>query len=325
MSITGIPPQPPDPPVPAAFGAPATAQRPGSDPAVTAPGGPEDKPRSAFRRGLEVFGENRLAVVGVGIFAFMLLFCFVGPLVYHGNTVSVNLADQTLPPGAGHPLGTDSNGNDVLARLMSSGQISMEVGMAAALLATIVGVLWGAVAGYFGGLLDAVMMRIVDAVLSIPILFLLLVVVSLVTPTEPILILVIALTSWLTTARLVRGEALSLRVRDYVQAMKMMGGGSARAVLRHIAPNAVGTIMVNATFQVADAIAFIVALSYLGLGIRPPQEDWGAMLSGGVGYVSDGYWWLIFPAGLAIVLVIISAIFVGEGLRDAVEVRLQRR
>jgi peptide/nickel transport system permease protein len=182
-----------------------------------------------------------------------------------------------------------------------------------------------AVAGYFGGILDAVMMRIVDAVLSIPILFLLLVVVSLVTPTEPILILVIALTSWLTTARLVRGEALSLRVRDYVQAMKMIGGGSARAVLRHIAPNAVGTIMVNATFQVADAIAFIVALSYLGLGIRPPQEDWGAMLSGGVGYVSDGYWWLIFPAGLAIVLVIISAVFVGEGLRDAVEVRLQRR
>jgi peptide/nickel transport system permease protein len=162
-------------------------------------------------------------------------------------------------------------------------------------------------------------------VLSIPILFLLLVVVSLVTPTEPVLILVIALTSWLTTARLVRGEALSLRVREYVQAMKMMGGGSARAVLRHIAPNAIGTIMVNATFQVADAIAFIVALSYLGLGIRPPQEDWGAMLSGGVGYVSDGYWWLIFPAGLAIILVIISAIFVGEGLRDAVEVRLQRR
>jgi peptide/nickel transport system permease protein len=168
-------------------------------------------------------------------------------------------------------------------------------------------------------------MRVVDAALSIPILFLLLVVVSLVTPTEPVLILVIALTSWLTTARLVRGEALSLRTRDYVQAMKVMGGGSARAVLRHIAPNAIGTIMVNATFQVADAIAFIVALSYLGLGIRPPQEDWGGMLSKGVEYTSTGYWWLIFPAGLCIILVITAAIFIGEGLRDAVEVRLQRR
>ena len=139
--------------------------------------------------------------------------------------------------------------------------------------------LWGAIAGYIGGFVDAFMMRIVDAMLSIPTLFLALVVVSMVTPSKPVLILVIALTSWLTTSRLVRGEALSLRTRDYVQAMKVMGGGNTRAVLRHIAPNAIGTIMVNATFQVADAIALIVALSYLGLGIRPPQQDWGGMLS----------------------------------------------
>ena len=169
------------------------------------------------------------------------------------------------------------------------------------------------------------MMRIVDALLSIPVLFLLLVVVDLFPPAEWILILVIGGVSWLTTARLVRGEALSLRVRDYVQAMKVMGGGSVRAVLRHIAPNAIGTILVNLSFQVADAIAFVVALSYLGLGIRPPQEDWGAMLSNGVQYVSDGYWWLILPAGVAIVLVITSIMWIGEGLRDAVEVRLQRR
>jgi peptide/nickel transport system permease protein len=325
LSIIGIPPDLPDPSNPSASGLATVAQLPGGDAPAAAGMLPAGQPRSTFRRGLEVFGENKLAVTGVGIFAFMLLFCFAGPLVYHGNTTVVDFAHETLPPGAGRPLGTDSNGNDVLARLMTSGQISMAVGMAAALLATVVGVLWGAVAGYFGGVLDAVMMRIVDALLSIPVLFLLLVVVSLVTPTEPVLILVIALVAWLTTARLVRGEALSLRVRDYVQAMKVMGGGSARAVLRHIAPNAIGTIMVNATFQVADAIAFIVALSYLGLGIRPPQQDWGAMLSNGVEYVDDGYWWLIFPAGLCIVLVITAALFIGEGLRDAVEVRLQRR
>jgi peptide/nickel transport system permease protein len=326
MSIIGIPPESPDPDNPAAVGlATVSQEQDATADAVAAGMLPVGKPRSTFRRGLEVFLENKLAVAGVGIFVAMLLFCFVGPLVYHGNTTVVDFANETLPPGAGHPLGTDSNGNDVLARLMTSGQISLEVGMAAALLATVVGVLWGAVAGYFGGVLDAAMMRMVDAVLSIPILFLLLVVVSLVTPTEPVLILVIALTSWLTTARLVRGEALSLRTRDYVQAMKVMGGGGTRAVLRHIAPNAVGTIMVNATFQVADAIAFIVALSYLGLGIRPPEQDWGAMLSGGVLYVSSGYWWLIFPAGLCIILVITAAIFIGEGLRDAVEVRLQRR
>ena len=164
---------------------------------------------------------------------------------------------------------------------MVGGQISLEVGLAAAVLATVLGTLWGAVAGYFGGIVDAVMMRLVDALLAIPTLFLALVVVSMFPPTETELILVIALTSWLSTSRLIRGEALSLRVREYVQAMRVMGGGGARAVFRHIAPNAIGTIVVNATFQVADAILLVVALSYLGLGIRPPQTDWGGMLNSG--------------------------------------------
>ena len=286
---------------------------------------PATKPRSAFRRGLEVFLENKLAVAGVAIIVAMVVFCFIGPLFYHGNTTVVDFANETLPPGSAHPLGTDSNGNDVLARLMTSGQISLEVGISAAILATVIGVLWGSVAGYFGGFLDAAMMRIVDAVLSIPVLFLALVIVAMVTPTEPILIGVIAITSWLTTSRLVRGEALSLRVREYVQAMRVMGGSSARAVLRHIAPNAIGTIVVNLSFQVADAIALVVALSYLGLGIRPPEQDWGAMLSNGVQYVSDNYWWLILPAGACIIIVITAILWIGEGLRDAVEVRLQRR
>ena len=286
---------------------------------------PPNKPRSAFRRGLEVFLENKLSVAGAVIIAAMLVFCFIGPMLYHGNTSGVNFADETLAPGAGHPLGTDQNGQDVLARLMTSGQISLEVGIAAAVLATVMGVLWGSIAGYVGGVLDAVMMRIVDAVLSIPVLLLALVLVAMVTPTEPILILIIAATSWLSTSRLIRGEALSLRVREYVQAMRVMGGGSFRAVLRHIAPNAVGTIMVNLTFQVADAIGLIVALSYLGLGIRPPQEDWGAMLSNGITYAFNGYWWLIIPSGACIVIVITAILWIGEGLRDAVEVRLQRR
>lgn len=296
-------------------------------PPVAAPSGalPSDKPRSALRRGLEVFAENKLAVAGVAIFVLMALFCFIGPLIYHTDQLHVNLANANLSPSASHPLGTDPNGYDVLGRLMVAGQISMEVGIAAALLASVVGLLWGATAGYAGGVLDAAMMRIVDALLAIPTLFLALVVVAIVVPSELILIIVIAFTSWLSTARLVRGEALSLRVREYVQAMRMMGGSGRRAVLRHIAPNAIGTIMVNATFNIADAIALVVALSYLGLGIRPPQQDWGGMLSNGVQYVYDGYWWLIVPAGIAVILVITAVIWIGEGLRDAVEVRLQRR
>jgi peptide/nickel transport system permease protein len=289
------------------------------------PGLPAGKTRGMFSRGLEVFLENRLALAGVIILVAIFAFCFLGPLVYHTDQIHVNLAKEDLPPGSGRPLGTDDNGYDILGRLMTGGQISLEVGLAAAVLATCLGTLWGAVAGYLGGITDAVMMRLVDALLSIPTLFLALVVVSMFPPTETELILVIALTSWLTTSRLIRGEALSLRVRDYVQAMRVMGGSSARAVFRHIAPNAVGTIVVNATFQVADAILLVVALSYLGLGIRPPQTDWGGMLSSGIDSVYDGYWWQIFPAGIMIILVVIAINFIGDALRDAFEVRLQRR
>ena len=305
----------------------AAPSAPGAPGAPRAPAAalPTTKPRGMFRRGLEVFLENKLAVVGVIVLAAIFIFCFLGPYFYHTNQTTVNLANENLPPGPGRPLGTDQNGYDILGRLMVGGQISLEVGLAAAVLATVLGTLWGAIAGYFGGVTDAVMMRLVDALLAIPTLFLALVVVSIFPPTETELILVIALTSWLTTSRLIRGEALSLRVRDYVQAMRVMGGGSARAVFRHIAPNAIGTIIVNATFQVADAILLVVALSYLGLGIRPPQTDWGGMLNAGINSVYDGYWWQIFPAGIAIILVVIAINFIGDALRDSFEVRLQRR
>jgi peptide/nickel transport system permease protein len=283
------------------------------------------KTRSLLARGLEVFVENKLALIGVVILVAITLFCFIGPLFYHTDQVHTNLGNANLGPGAGHPLGTDANGYDVLGRLMTGGQTSLEVGLAAAILATVLGTLWGAVAGYFGGALDAVMMRIVDAAMAIPTLFLALVVVAIVNPTKLVLIGVIAVTSWLTTSRLIRGEALSLRTRDYVSAMKVMGGGGGRAVFRHIAPNAVGTIVVNATFQVADAILTVVALSYLGLGIQPPQTDWGGMLSNGIQYVYNDYWWVIYPPGIAIILVVISINFIGDALRDAFEVRLQRR
>jgi peptide/nickel transport system permease protein len=286
---------------------------------------PPGKTRSMFLRGLEVFVENKLALVGLAILVIIVCFCFLGPLFYHTNQTNTNLAIENQPPETGHPLGTDDGGYDLLGRLMVGGQISLEVGFAAAVIATVVGTLWGAVAGYLGGFVDAVMMRLVDALLAIPTLFLALVVVSMFAPTEIELILVIALTSWLTTSRLIRGEALSLRVRDYVQAMRVMGGGGARAVFRHIAPNAIGTIIVNATFQVADAILLVVALSYLGLGIRPPQTDWGGMLNSGLNAVYDNYWWQIYPAGIAIILVVIAINFIGDALRDAFEVRLQRR
>ncbi|HXQ60542.1 MAG TPA: ABC transporter permease, partial [Acidimicrobiales bacterium] len=130
---------------------------------------------------------------------------------------------------------------------------------------------------------------------------------------------------WLVPGRLIRGETLTLRVREYVQAVRVMGGSRTRIVFRHIIPNTVGTIVVNATFQVADAILLLAALGFLGLGLPAPQTDWGAMLTDGVTYALDGYWWLIYPAGFCIVIVVVAFNFVGDALRDALEVRLQQR
>ena len=136
---------------------------------------------------------------------------------------------------------------------------------------------------------------------------------------------VIAFVSWLIPARLIRGEALSLRQREYVQAVRVMGGSRTRIVGRHIIPNSIGTIIVNATFNIADAILLLAALGFIGLGVPPPQTDWGSMLSNGVQYATDGYWWEIYPAGLCIVLVVVAFNFIGDALRDALEVRLQTR
>jgi peptide/nickel transport system permease protein len=293
--------------------------------AKTPPAELKDQPRSAARMTLQAFRENRLAVAGLVLIVLFLLFCFVGPLIYHTEQVATNLSGANQPPGAGHPLGTDDVGYDELGRLMEGGRSSLEIGVAAAVIATVFGTLWGAIAGYVGGFVDAVMMRVVDTLLAIPTLFLLLILAAIFTPTVSLLILVVSFGAWLSPARLVRGETLSLRTREYVQAVRMMGGGSRRVVLRHIMPNAIGTIVVNATFQVADAILLVASLSYLGLGIAPPHADWGNMLSNGTEFVQNGYWWMILPPGIAIMLVVVAFNLLGDALRDALEVRLRRR
>ncbi|OON71900.1 ABC transporter permease subunit [Streptomyces tsukubensis] len=277
------------------------------------------------RRTLRVFRGNKLALAGVILLALLLLFCYLGPLIVPTEQVHTDLAHANLAPGAsGHLLGTTDLGYDMVGRLMVAGRTSLEIGLAAGLLATVFGTIYGAVAGYFGGWVDAVMMRVTDAALAIPAMFLLVVVAAIITPSKGVLIVIIAAVAWLSPARLVRGEALSLRNREYVQAMRMMGGGGARAVFKHIVPNAIGTVIVNCTFQIADAILYVSYLAFLGLSIPPPSADWGSMLSSGITYTQNGYWWLIFPPGIAIVLVVAAFNFIGDGLRDAFEVRLRK-
>ncbi len=286
---------------------------------------PGGKPRGLLRRGWEVFAENRLALVAVGVVVFMVLFSFIGPLVYHTNQVSTNLADYLCHPSAKHLLGCDDVGYDELGRLMIGGQASLEVGVAAALVATIVGAFYGAVSGFAGGAVDTFMMRVIDAGLSIPSLMVLIVLSVIFHPNPLTMIFIIAAFYWFGVSRLVRGETLTLRTREYVQAVKVVGGGGLRAIVRHIMPNAVGTIVVQTTFAMADSILLLAGLGFLGLGIQPPATDWGSMLSSGITYVDDGYWWLIYPPGIAIIATVVAFNFIGDALRDAFETRLQRR
>jgi ABC-type dipeptide/oligopeptide/nickel transport system permease subunit len=280
---------------------------------------------SSFKMALRTFTENKLAVAGIAIIIFFLLFSFVGPHLYHSNQLSGDLGNNNLSPRAGHPLGTDNNGFDELGRMMKGGQAALEIGFIAAVIATVVGTLYGALAGLIGGVVDGIMMRIVDVGLSIPTLFIILVLATKYNATVLSLALVIGLNQWLAPSRLVRGEVLTLRVRDFVSAARSMGSSRTRLLGRHLIPNALGVVIVNVTFQIADAIIFTSVVGFLGFGLHFPQVDWGDQLSDGVNFLLDGYWWLIYPVGACLILVVMSFNFIGDALRDAVDVRLRKR
>jgi peptide/nickel transport system permease protein len=272
---------------------------------------------------LLVFRQNRLALAGLVIVVGFVLFCFLGPVFYHTNQIATDVAIANQPPSAKHLLGTDSTGYDELGRLMVGGRITLLVALAVAVLATSIGLIWGCVAGVSRGAVDSLMMRIVDAALAIPGIFLLIFLNSILKPSVFVLIFVITALAWLVPSRLVRAEVLVLRERPFVEAARAAGAGGVRIVLRHMVPNVFGTVVVNATFQVADAVLTVAALSFLGLGIPPPAANWGSMLANGVNYTFAGYWWQIWPAGICIVAVVVGFNFIGEGFRDAVDVRLR--
>ena len=270
------------------------------------------------------FRAQRGALLGSVLLLLIVAFCFLGPLLYHTDQVHTDLWSARQAPGGGHPLGTDDLGYDVLGRLMAAGQTSLVIGVLAGLLATAIGAIWGALAGYAGGWADTILMRVVDTGVAIPALFLLLVAATLVTPGAGVLAVLIGGLSWLVPARLMRAETVSLKERDYIRAITAMGAGRLRIVFRHIIPNAIGTVVVNATFQIADAILLVAYVSFLGLGVPAPDTDWGAMLSKGITYTFDGAWWLILPPGIAIVLVVCAINFLGDGLREAFAVKGRR-
>jgi peptide/nickel transport system permease protein len=291
-----------------------------------APEGGEVGPvQSGWRLALREFASNRLAVVGVAILVFFVVFCFIGPFFYHANLLQTDLVNSHDPPGAGHPLGTDVNGFDVLGQLMKGGQAALEIGFFAAFVAITIGSLVGAVAGLIGGIVDSTLMRVVDVFLSIPFLFVVLILAVRYGATVLSLSLVIGGFSWQVPSRLVRGEVLTIRERDFVAAARTAGSGNWRLIRRHLLPNAFGVMVVNVTFQVADAILAVAYVGFLGFGLHYPNLDWGDMISDGVQYMTDGYWWLIYPVGVCIVLTVMALNFIGDALRDSMDVRLRRR
>jgi peptide/nickel transport system permease protein len=270
---------------------------------------------------IERFRRTTTGPISLAFVVFITLFSFVGPLVYRTNQTTTQLLLAGRSPSLAHPLGTDAVGYDVLGRLMVAGRSSLEVGLAVAVIATTFGICWGAVAGYLGGVVDEVLMRVVDCFLSIPPIILLLLLAVTFTPSYLEIILLVSVIGWLGPARIARGEAASLRERDFVEAVRGFGGRSGRVVGRHFVPNIIGVVMVNATFQVADAILAVSALSYLGFGVPPPAVDWGGMLANGLNYLYQGYWWTVYSPGACIVLTVVAFNLLGDGLRDAFDVR----
>ena len=281
--------------------------------------------QSGWRLALREFMSNRLAVIGFGILIFFVLFCFVGPHIYHTDQIDTNdILANTAPSGA-HLLGTDNNGFDELGRIMLGGQAALEIGFFAAFVAIVIGTLWGAVAGLAGGIIDSAMMRVVDVFLSVPFLFVVLILAVKFGASVLSLSLVIGFFAWQVPARLVRGEVLTLRERDFVLAARTAGATPWRLITRHLIPNALGVVIVNVTFQVADAILTVSYVGFLGFGLHYPNTDWGDQLSNGVTFLEDGYWWLIYPVGACIVLTVMALNFIGDALRDSMDVRLRRR
>ena len=294
-------------------------------PTLAPEGGEVQVLASGWRLALREFLSNRLAVVGLGILVFFVLFCFLGPLFYHTNQTVSNPLVTDGTPTATHLLGTDDNGFDELGRMMVGGQTALEIGFFAALMATVIGTLYGALSGLVGGVVDAVLMRFVDVLLSIPLLFVVLVLATRYSATVLSQSLIIGLFSWLIPSRLVRGEVLTLRVRDFVVAARIMGSSQRRLIVRHLIPNALSVVIVNITFLIADSILLIAYLGFLGFGLTFPTASWGDMLGNAQQAVESGYWWLVYPVGGCLVVVVMACNLVGDALRDAFDVRLRRR
>ena len=285
----------------------------------------------AWRR----FRRHKLAMTSLVMLVLLMLFIFGGALVFSEADANYNDTTKRLtPPSAEHPFGTDTIGRDILARTIYGGQISILIGLTAVIVQIVVGVIVGALSGYYGGWVDSILMRFTEAIMTIPLLFLLLVMAKFFAGKVPnvdlfgrtfsgtvvVIVLIIGLTSWPRLARIVRAEFLSLKEDDFILAAHATGTSNYQVMFKHILPNTVAPIVVTATLSVAGAIISEAYISFLGLGVQPPTATWGNMITGATTYIEYAPWIWFFP-GMLILLTVLSINFLGDGLRDALDPR----
>jgi oligopeptide transport system permease protein len=278
-----------------------------------------ESPGARARRRLQ---RNHVAVAGAVVLVVITLMCFLGPSLLGLDPLTTAPRARQLPPSAEHWFGTDSLGRDYFARVLAGGQTSLLVGLVATLTCVVVGVLYGSVAGYYGGRVDEVMMRFVDFLYGIPYMFLVILIMLLFSESargDPVPVFVaLGLVEWLTMARVVRGQVLSLRGREFVLAARLLGASDLRVILKHVVPNTLAVVMVYATLTVPTVIILESFLSFLGLGLK---LSWGQLVSEAVGVVNpiSFYWWLLLVPSGFLALTLLSLNYLGDGLRDAVD------
>ncbi|MEH7344187.1 ABC transporter permease [Bacillus sp. JJ1532] len=288
------------------------------------------KEAGRFSKFLSQLLKSKTGTVGLIIVILVVIGAIFAPLLAPFDPAVTNVANRLKPPFwmdgavAGHLLGTDNLGRDILSRILYGSRVSLLVGFSAVLLAGLIGMVMGLISGYYGGIVDTIIMRLVDSFLAIPNILFMLIVLAILGPSLPTLILVLGGITWVTYARMVRSETLSIRARDFVRSAKAIGAKDSRIIATYILPNIISSFIVIATLNVASTIILEASLSFLGLGIQPPDVSWGLMLSDGREYLATSWWIATFP-GIAITITVLGIIFLGDWLRDTLDPRLKAK
>ncbi|MDO8602726.1 MAG: ABC transporter permease [Candidatus Omnitrophota bacterium] len=258
---------------------------------------------------------NKLTWFGLGIVGFFIIVAIFAPMIAPYNPGQIDIENILTPPSSSHIFGTDSLGRDLFSRMVYGARISLMVGFIAVGIAAIIGIALGAIAGYYGKWVDAIIMRFIDIMLCFPTFFLILAVIALLEPSIINIMVIIGATSWMGIARLMRAEILSLKERDFIYAERAIGASDLRIIARHLIPNAMAPVLVSITLGIAGAILVESGLSFLGIGVQPPTPSWGNILSEGKAVMGAGWWMMLFP-GLAIFITVLGYNLLGEGIRE---------